>query len=230
MRFKVVTDYPVALDSPDHINPLGTRMDNSRAKGFNEKVYELFNNRKPLKIMDLGCAGGGMVEDFVKDGHDAIGLEGSNYNLKHQRACWATISANLFTCDVSHRFQVYSKDKDPSEFGHHLEQEWFKSKFNVITGWEFMEHILPIKLPMVCANVKRHLHDDGIFVCSIPLGKEDNNPWHQCQKDFAWWKHLFDMVGLKAESDKLEDTWEPHQYVRGTPGTHNWRPVLRHAS
>lgn len=57
----VETDYPVALDSPDHIIPWGTARDNSSNLRFNSKLYRLFDftNRYP-KVLDLGCSGGGL--------------------------------------------------------------------------------------------------------------------------------------------------------------------------
>ncbi len=52
----IETDYPVALDSPDHVFPWGTARDNSVNLRFNQKVYRLFK-REFLKVLDLGCSG-----------------------------------------------------------------------------------------------------------------------------------------------------------------------------
>jgi len=38
--------------------------------------------------MDIRCSGGGLVLDGILKGHFAIGLEGSDYSKKRQRAEW----------------------------------------------------------------------------------------------------------------------------------------------
>src|SRR5579871_948679 len=90
---------PVALASPDHKFPWGTLRDNSRNRRFNQKLYRLFGVKQALAILDVGCSGGGFVRDCIEDGHLAIGLEGSDYSKRNQRAEWATIPHFLYTCD-----------------------------------------------------------------------------------------------------------------------------------
>src|SRR5215468_10939781 len=78
----------VAFESPDHLFPTGTRRDNSRNWRFNVKLYQLLGRRMPrigprgawvywpniqLKILDLGCSGGGFVKDCLDDGYFAVG-------------------------------------------------------------------------------------------------------------------------------------------------------------
>ena len=112
MKFHLETEYPVALDSLDHVYPLGTALDNTINLEFNERIYALFPG-KTISILDLGCAGGGMVKSFVDAGHIAVGLEGSDYNLKHKRAEWATVPDNLFTCDCSRPFILHDGSDYP---------------------------------------------------------------------------------------------------------------------
>lgn len=52
------TDNPVAWDSPDHLEPWGTRNDNSINKAFNRRLFRLFPPEKVIRVLDLGCAGG----------------------------------------------------------------------------------------------------------------------------------------------------------------------------
>jgi len=56
---------------------------------------------KQLKILDMGCSGGGFVRNCLDDGCLAIGLEGSDYSKRHRRAEWRVIPEYLFTCDVT---------------------------------------------------------------------------------------------------------------------------------
>ena len=67
--FKLITDFPVASFSQDHLDPKGSIYDNSRNMRFNEKIYSYFQNsqkkdRKNIKVLDLGCSGGGQLETF----------------------------------------------------------------------------------------------------------------------------------------------------------------------
>lgn len=43
-KYRVITDKPVATDSPDHIKPFGTAMDNSTCAEFNKKLFALVPN------------------------------------------------------------------------------------------------------------------------------------------------------------------------------------------
>jgi hypothetical protein len=105
VKFVLKTNKPVAFDSPDHIVPRGTKYDNTRNMLFNKKLEALFGHRS-LYVLDLGCAGGGFVKDCLEDGHFAVGLEGSDYSKKLERAEWRTIPANLFTCDITEDFSL----------------------------------------------------------------------------------------------------------------------------
>ena len=81
-----------------------------------------------LRMMDLGCSGGQTVADFMKLGWQGVGLEGSDFSLKHPRANWAMLAnTNLFTCDITKPYQI-KLDSRPA-------------KFHLITAWEVMEHI-----------------------------------------------------------------------------------------
>ena len=69
MNFKVITKFPIALDSNDQKDPKGSIYDNSRNYRFNEKIYSYFKychniERKNLKVLYLGCAGGGFFRGW----------------------------------------------------------------------------------------------------------------------------------------------------------------------
>src|SRR5688572_7916885 len=126
----VATSNPVAYSSPDHVAPFGTMYDNSTNRKFvlhmNEVISSQFKTG-PRGFMDLGCSGGQLVADFKEIGWTAVGLEGSDYSLKHKRANWATLAnTNLFTCDITKPFQVMLDQKPLC--------------FHLITAWEVLEH------------------------------------------------------------------------------------------
>src|SRR5690606_15075578 len=119
--FEVKTSYPVALDSNDHKIPHGTKDDCSTNHLFIKYLTSQFGEH--LHVLDLGCAGGCLVEDLIKAGHRAYGLEGSNYSQNRKREAWGRIPNSLATCDLSKPFQIYL-DGQPAIF-------------DVITAWEF---------------------------------------------------------------------------------------------
>ena len=71
------TEHPIAIDSPDHIAPAGTIVDNRTDQDYVKAVKDYFG--KPIKVLDMGCAGGQMIADFIDAGYTAVGLEGSTH-------------------------------------------------------------------------------------------------------------------------------------------------------
>src|SRR5262245_516203 len=72
------TAHPVAFTSPDHIAPKGTAVNNSTNKKFilamDAKLHREFGDGT-LRMMDLGCAGGQTVADFLTLRWHGVGLE-----------------------------------------------------------------------------------------------------------------------------------------------------------
>lgn len=190
MKFHLDTAYPVALDSPDHIQPRSTVRDNSINPNFNRRLLQLFPDDKKPSILDLGCAGGGMVKTLIDDGCIAVGLEGSDYNLLHQRAEWATIPDNLFTCDLGYPFILHTGNGKPY-------------KFDVITAWEFMEHIPEERIDQLITNMRKHLKPGGLVIGSI---SDCDSIWegiqhHLTRKPFWWWNEQFGKHEFERRTD-----------------------------
>ena len=70
----------VADDSPDHICPVGAIRDNFTSQGLIAEVKDGFDDEQ-ISMLDLGCAGGQFVVDFIKEGDIGVGLEGSSNSL-----------------------------------------------------------------------------------------------------------------------------------------------------
>ncbi len=209
MKFTVLTEHPIAAWSVDTTQPGGTMHDNSRNHRFNDKLYAHFGSRK-LLIADLGCAGGGFVKDCIDDGHEAVGLEGSDYSLVRKRAEWATIPDNLFTADVTEPFTVMRGVWDYDD----RNEEYFDGKqthFDCVTAWEVMEHIPEERLPGLCDNVRRHLAPGGIWVMSV---SKQHGPHHVCVHDRAWWQGLFAREGF-VEAPEVLGLFGLEDWVRG---------------
>jgi len=151
---KIITDHPVAIDSPDHIFPWGTKRDNTTDHGFITEIEEYFKQRK-IKTLDVGCSGGQLTIDFIARGHTAVGIEGSDYSVKEARANWPQHhNVCLFTCDATKPYQITDDTGNPV-------------LFDLVTSWEVVEHIHPDALESFFDNIKKHMTDDAIFCASI---------------------------------------------------------------
>ena len=151
---KVITDYKIAYESLDHIEPWGTKQDNNTCSGFIDEIEKYFLNKK-ISFLDIGCSGGQLVVDFLKRGHKSIGIEGSDYSAVNNRANWLEYyNKSLFTCDASKPYKIVTNNNKPI-------------KFDCISSWEVIEHILPQDLDNFFLNIVNHMHDKSIFVGSI---------------------------------------------------------------
>jgi len=147
------TEFPIAINSLDHIYPNGTKNDNNTSLGLIKELE--IRVRKPFKLVDMGCAGGQFVIDVNKQGNIAIGLEGSDYNRKHSMHNWPKYDNEfLFTCDISKPFSILESENSP-----------FIA--DIFTAWEVLEHLSLNDLDICFSNIKRHLSPSGVFLVSI---------------------------------------------------------------
>ena len=185
MHISVRTDHPVASDSPDHLRPRATALDSSRNHRFNRKLYRLCGTGdRPLRILDLGCAGGGFVRDCLSDGHIAVGIEGSDYSARWGRAEWPLLGGrSLFTADITKPFEVVRVEGGVDT----------PMAFDVVSLWEVLEHVGEVDLPAVFRNVAAHLERGGLIIASI---SSDDLAHHQTVRDQSWWTGIFLQHGL----------------------------------
>lgn len=193
MKICIETEKPIAYDSPDHIQPHGTADNNTTKAIFNRKLYRLIPAGE-VRLLDLGCSGGGLVKSILDDGGFAVGIEGSDYSLRHKRAEWATIPGNLFTADATVPFQLSRADEDGART---------PLTFNVFTAWEFFEHITEAGVPGVVENILRHLAPHGIVMASIATFPDVVNGvvLHQTLHMKPWWVRTFERMGLRHQPD-----------------------------
>ena len=102
----------VADDSPDHICPVGAIRDNFTSQGLIAEVKDGFDDEQ-ISMLDLGCAGGQFVVDFIKEGDIGVGLEGSSNSLTGVgKDNWDKYhNKNLFLCDITKDYQLYQENK-----------------------------------------------------------------------------------------------------------------------
>lgn len=152
--FKVITKFPLAINSVDYLYPCGAKADNNTSINFILEIEDYFI--KKVSALDLGCSGGQYIIDLVKRGYkNSLGLEGSDYHLIHNQENWLNYyNRNLFTCDISKEFLIKDEENNSAQF-------------NVITAWEVLEHLTTEELEQLFINVKNHIKEDGIFLTSI---------------------------------------------------------------
>ncbi|MEH1841978.1 MAG: methyltransferase domain-containing protein [Nostoc sp.] len=209
---QVITEKPIAYDSPDHIEPWGTKHDNSINLNFNYKLAKWIP-LKDLTVLDLGCSGGGFVKSIIDLGCFAVGIEGSDYSKIIGRAEWSTIPSNLFTADVTEPFKILVNSED-EEINHSFE-------FTVITAWEFIEHISADKLPIVFQNISSHLIKSGIVIMSVSPNEDVINGvrLHQTVENKEWWLAECYRNGFIHHEEVVK--YFDKDFVRGEPNAPN---------
>jgi SAM-dependent methyltransferase len=214
----IETDKPVAYDSPDHLEPWGTARDNSVNWRFNRKLFAYLSTG--VRVLDLGCAGGGFVKSILDAGGFAVGVEGSDYSKKHRRAEWATIPDHLFTADVTVPFRLESRDE--RGVGKPL-------LFDVITAWELLEHIAEDGLAGMAANILAHLDRGGIVIASIAPYEDVVNGvrLHQTVRELSWWIERLGQLGL--ERRPAIERYFHLDWVRGGLGKPSFTVALARA-
>lgn len=199
--FILETDHPIAADTVDHQHPHGTKNDNTRWPRFVAACERHFG--AGLSVLDLGCAGGGLVSDFTERGHNAIGLEGSNYSLLSRRAEWPVIPDRLRTCDLRHPFAIWEIDGSLMQF-------------DVVSAWDVLEHIPETALSTLLQNVRRHLKPSGVFTGTVSTRPSkpapDGRNYHATVRDREWWRKRFYESGF-VETEP--PPFETEDYPRG---------------
>lgn len=197
---RIITEHPLADWSPDHIHPKGTATDSTRHEGFNRKLFGLFPE---VRLLDLGCAGGGLVASIIEDGGTAAGIDGSDYSQATRRAEWGKLPGGiLFTADITRPFSLEEDDGSPA-------------LFDVVTAWEVLEHIPEELVPAMMGNVANHLVDGGLFVCSISQARDfwEGYDYHVNIHQRDWWEAELPRLGWKLRPD-LDAYFDP-DWVRG---------------
>jgi 2-polyprenyl-3-methyl-5-hydroxy-6-metoxy-1,4-benzoquinol methylase len=191
-RLDLVTDSPVARDSPDHQVPWGTAQDNSTNLRFNARLLPLLPIER-MSLLDLGCSGGGQVRSFIEQGLLAVGIEGSDYSCRRLRAEWLTIPEFLFTADITRPFLVQRASGDVFRFG-------------VVTLWEVIEHIKEADLPMLFRNIDAHLLPGGLVIMSVSPHSDviEGTELHQTIRPREWWVETLATLGWENNLEIIE--------------------------
>ena len=144
-NIEVKTEYPGAFESLDHLYPVGSINDNFTSHALLGEVSDYFGVNNTIAMLDLGCAGGQFVRNFVEQGDIAVGLEGSSTALEGSgRGNWKKYhNKNLFLCDIGKPFEILNN-------GDLL-------KFDFIHSEEVFEHIPKENIDCLLENIKKHM-------------------------------------------------------------------------
>jgi len=194
--WRVKTDKPIAIDSNDHLHPRGVKQDETRKPAFVKQLIAMYGPQ--VSYLDLGCAGGGLVYDFILEDCLALGIEGSDYSKNHARAYWHEIPWALQTADLTAPLEIFLEEHP--------------AKFDVIGGWEFFEHIEEEKVPAVLENIKRHLKNkNSLFLANIATFEDTNGHthWHETIKGVEWWIEKFEESGFRVVPYPFDQSLNP---------------------
>lgn len=187
LKPKIITSHPIAYTSSDHTQPCGTKHDNSKNETYVNELISIFG--KNMHYMDLGCAGGGFVSQFLEANVFAVGIEGSDLSLTNKRAEWNRFEDYLFTADIEHPFKIVDENNN-------------QIYFDAISAFDVLEHIHKEHMDILFETVKMHLKPNGWFVTGI--AEFPHEPYHVTVEKKEWWLDFFKKHNFIFLEDKLE--------------------------
>lgn len=189
---KFITNSPLPTYSKDFIEPKGAAHDNNGSTFFVESIEKLY--KRSIDFLDLGCAGGALVNDMYKARHNAYGIEGSEYQKKEKKNSWGIIPERLYNADITEPFGFFDYD-DSGQSQRIL--------FDVISAWDVLEHLEEDRLPGLVSNIKTNLKQDGIFVCGIAEFEDEG--YHVTLHNEEWWVKFFEDRGMKFVTRQFDE-------------------------
>lgn len=185
---KIISNFTQAITSLDFQRPKesGSIHDNNTNQNFIHNLISYFGHVK-FSLLDFGCAGGQFVIDINKTGNLALGIDGGNKECmvlegkgKHN---WLNYENKfLFFIDATHPFKV------TNDIGEDF-------LFDIITSFDFLEHVTPEEVPAVISNMKKHLKLNGTLLHQINLS---SGGLHQCGREPSWWDKQFSEFGFRS--------------------------------
>jgi SAM-dependent methyltransferase len=136
------------------------------------KQIEYPHANRGLTILDVGAAKGWFVHHANVRGHEALGIDISEYAVKN---CAPFAKGALVCADAA--------DGLPYTTG----------MFDVVASWEFFEHIDEEKIPGILSEMLRVLKDSGELWMRIALSDgasahDDVDATHVTMRTRQWWE------------------------------------------
>jgi 2-polyprenyl-3-methyl-5-hydroxy-6-metoxy-1,4-benzoquinol methylase len=148
---------------------------------FNEKLFALVPTR-PLRILELGCGGGAFIQTCIEDGYTlSFGVDGNPYYRELKQHSWGKFPENFFVADAGKDFTILENGSP--------------MKFDVITSWEFFEHIHPSAVEQLAKNIEQHSKVGTWLIFSA--SQRLHLPWHKTIKNKQQWIDVFEAKGFE---------------------------------
>lgn len=149
------TDFPVAVDSPDHWDIHGGSCHYTDGEPFGKYLLQYWPEKKTL--IDLGTASGSIPMTMRKVGLLSVGLEGSDAAKKRKIHAWELMPDIVRTCDISRPFEIVDINNKPV-------------KFDYVISYATIEHIQTDRLKVLWQNIRNMMNADTIGIFNIDLG------------------------------------------------------------
>ncbi len=137
----------------------------TQGANFPAIAASVLSRHRPARMLDVGCATGGLVRAFAEAGVDAHGIDFAQWAFDHRVI-------------------------DTVVHGSAFEMPFADDEFDLVISQDFMEHVDPSDLPRAVAEQRRVLAPGGTILHLIPF--YDTDPpvaldAHLCQATQDWW-------------------------------------------
>lgn len=158
-----------------------------------QKIIEMMENlpdcQSDFKILEIGCAFGHTVDALRLMGYSAYGVDISEYAI------------NKYKQDYKHvgNFKDFRLESIPAQG---ISLACYET-FNLIYGFNLMEHIPELDLRMFIENLRTNLNGNGLAFFTIdPVFGADNS--HCTIHSRKWWDKLFAEHGFSPHKEGTE--------------------------
>lgn len=134
---------------------------------YKVKLSNWLSANKQSRLLDVGCATGEFIS-YLNKNISSFGVDISQYAIS--RALRRGLDVKLLD----------------------LEIDSLSDKYNIITAWDFIEHILDLR--KVLDKLLGALHEDGYLIMSTPDSTEKSEAWsgyESSHEHATFWNHQF---------------------------------------
>lgn len=159
-------------------------------------MVESLGLKPGMKMLDVGCACGSILEGFRKQGLECVGIDLSEHMIKLGREKFPGLRLEIMDAVNMHLFKI--------------------GEFDFVHSAQVAEHWNPDLVPFILYEISRVMNLESRFFCCMdtldffmrhnrnPTGAGED-PTHQCLKPLFWWKAVaHDQFLFSAPMDDLK--------------------------
>lgn len=214
----------------DRLNPLGYGLEyyvRHKAEGLDLLAYGDWQRRygrwivaalglARARVLDVGCACGGMLRGLLAAGADVDGFDCSEALVYLGREQWPDMGGRLFICDAVNLHCFADETYD-----------WLHSCV-------VAEHWRPELVPHILAELRRVVKPGGRFYCAYEGGPPSTpgardpavEPTHVCLRPSDWWEAQLREAGWELDSAGYDRPLRNHP--DSFLGQHRWAWFVAH--